>query len=99
MLSNDTFLETKIQRLLDGLIFVEKGLGVHVQGMLEMSRGFLLAEILSKIIEKKSEGNLGILFATLFCQINDLVPTYFLLNHIMRSLLAPLPPLHSGNVD
>ena len=39
MLSNNTFLETRIQRLLDGLIFVEIGLGVHVQRMLEMSRG------------------------------------------------------------
>ena len=36
MLSNNTFLETKIQRLLDDLI--EKELGVHVQRMLEMSR-------------------------------------------------------------
>ena len=39
MLSNNRFLETRIQQLLDGLILVEKGLGVHVQGMLEMSRG------------------------------------------------------------
>ena len=39
MLSNNTFSETKIQRLLDGLIFVEKGLGVHVQCMLKMSKG------------------------------------------------------------
>ena len=39
MLSNNTFLETIIQRLLDGLSCVEKGLGVHVQGMLKMSRG------------------------------------------------------------
>ena len=39
MLSNNTFLETRIQRLLDGLIFVEKGLGVHVQRMIKMSRG------------------------------------------------------------
>ena len=39
MLSNNTFLETRIQRLLDGLICVEKGLGVHVQYMLKMSRG------------------------------------------------------------
>ena len=39
MLSNNTFLETSIQRLHDGLIFVEKGLGVHVQRMLKMSRG------------------------------------------------------------
>ena len=39
MLSNNTFLKTRIQLLLDGLIFVEKGLGVHVQRMLKMSRG------------------------------------------------------------
>ena len=30
MLSNYTFLDTRIQPLLDGLIFVEKGLSVHV---------------------------------------------------------------------
>ena len=39
MLSNNTFLGTRIQRLHDGLIFVENGLGVHVQRMLKMSRG------------------------------------------------------------
>ena len=39
MLSNNTFLETRIQRLLDGLIFVEKEFGVHVQRMLKMGRG------------------------------------------------------------
>ena len=39
MLSNNTFSTTRIQRLLDGLSFVEKGLGVHVQRMLKMSRG------------------------------------------------------------
>ena len=38
MLSNNTFLESRIQRLLDGLIFVEKDC-VHVQCMLKMSRG------------------------------------------------------------
>ena len=53
MLSNNTFLETRIQRLLDGLIFVEKGLGVHVQLMLKMSRVYTLAEILSKIVVKQ----------------------------------------------
>ena len=52
MLSNNTFLETRIQRLLDRLIFVEKGLGVHVQGMLKMSRFYKLAEILSKTLVK-----------------------------------------------
>ena len=39
MPSNNTFLETNIQRLLNGLIFVKKGLGMHVQGMLKMRRG------------------------------------------------------------
>ena len=37
MLSDNTFLETRIQRLLDGLFFVEKGSGVHVQRMLKMN--------------------------------------------------------------
>ena len=45
MLSNNIFLETRIQRLLNGLIFVEKGLGVHVQRMLKISRFYTLAEI------------------------------------------------------
>ena len=38
MLSNKIFLETYIQRLLDGLFFVGKGVGVHVQRILKMSR-------------------------------------------------------------
>ena len=50
MLSNNTFLETRIQRLLDGLIFVEKGIGVHVQRMLKMSSVYTLAEILTKYL-------------------------------------------------
>ena len=53
MLSSYTFLETRIQRLLDGLIFVKKGISVHVQHMLKMSRGLYTAEILSKILGKK----------------------------------------------
>ena len=53
MLSNNTFFKTRIQRLLDGLIFVGKGLGVHVQRMLKMSRVYTLAEISSKIFVKK----------------------------------------------
>ena len=52
MLSNNTFLETRSQRLLVGFIFVEKGLGVHVQHMFKMSRVYTLAEILSKIFVK-----------------------------------------------
>ena len=72
MLSNNTFLETRIQRLLDGLIFVEKGLGVHLQRMLKMSRVYTLAEILSKLFVK-NEGKLGTLFTIMVWQINDLV--------------------------
>ena len=54
MLSNNTFLENRIQRLLDGFNFVEKGLGVHVQRMFKMSRVYTrLSEILSKILVKK----------------------------------------------
>ena len=52
MLSNNTFSETRIQRLRDGLNFVEKGIGVHVQHMLKVSRVYTLAEILSKILRK-----------------------------------------------
>ena len=52
MLSNNTFLETRIQRLLDGLIFAERGLGLHVQRMLKIRRVYTLAEILSKIFVK-----------------------------------------------
>ena len=47
------FLETRIQRLLDGLIFVEKRLGAHVQRMLKMSRVYTLAGFSSKIVVKK----------------------------------------------
>ena len=52
MLSNNTFLDTRIQWLLDGLIFAEKGLGVHVQRMLKMRRVYTVAEILCKIFVK-----------------------------------------------
>ena len=38
MLSNNTLLEIRIERLLDGLFFVEKCLSVHVQRMLKISR-------------------------------------------------------------
>ena len=50
MISNKTFLETRIQRLLDDLIFVEKRLGVQVLGMLIMSRDLYTGEILSKLL-------------------------------------------------
>ena len=98
MLSNDTFLETRIQQLLDGLMFVENGLGVLMQRMLKMCRIYTLAEILSQIFVK-NEGLLGTLFTIMVWQINDLVPTYFLLKYIIWSLLARLTPLHLENVD
>ena len=60
MLSNNTFLKNRIQRLLDGLNVVEKGLGVHVQHMLKMSRVYTLAEIFKQNFVKK-EGKLGTL--------------------------------------
>ena len=58
MLSINTFLETRI-RLLDCLIFIEKGLAVHVQRMLKMSRVYTLAEILNKIFVKKKRRKIG----------------------------------------
>ena len=57
MLSNDTVLETRIQLLLDDLIFVKKGLGVHVQHILKTSRVYTLAESLSKIFFLKTKEN------------------------------------------
>ena len=39
MQSNNALLETSIQQLPGGLTFVEKGLDVQVQRMLEISRG------------------------------------------------------------
>ena len=59
MLSNDTFLETIIQRLLDGLIFVEKGLGVHVQCMLNMNRGLYTGGNFKQNTWKKAKENWG----------------------------------------
>ena len=58
MLSNNTLSETRIQQIFDGLIFVEKGLGMNVQRMLKMSRVNTLAEILSKLFVK-NVGKLG----------------------------------------
>ena len=57
MLHNNTFLKTRIQRLLDGLIFVEKGSGVHVQRMLKMSRGLYCTG--GKFKKNKTKENLG----------------------------------------
>ena len=60
MLSNNTFLETRIQRLLDGLIFVEKGLGVYVQRMLKMSRGLYTGGKFKQNTWEKAKENWGL---------------------------------------
>ena len=57
MLSNNTFLETRNQRLLDGLILVEKGLGVHVQHMLKMGRGLYTGGNFKQNTWKKAKEN------------------------------------------
>ena len=59
MLSNNIFSETRIQRLLDGLIFVAKELGVHVQRMLKMSRGLYTGGNFKQNTWEKSEGYWG----------------------------------------
>ena len=61
---------------------------MHVQRMLKMSRGLYTGGNFKQNTWKKSEGKFGTLFAIFIRQINDLVPTYFLLNYNMRSLLA-----------
>ena len=59
MLSNDTFLETRIQWLLDGLIFAERGLGVHVQRMLKTSEGLYTGGNFKQNNWKKAKENWG----------------------------------------
>ena len=44
VLSSQTFLETRFQPLLDGLIFVKKGLGVRVLRMLIRTKGLYTGE-------------------------------------------------------
>ena len=95
MLSNNTFLENRIQRLLDGLIFVEKGLGVHVQHMLKMSRDLYTGGNFKQNTWKKTKENWGPYLLSLFDILTSRCQLIFLLEYIMRSLLARLPPLHS----
>ena len=67
---NKDIFETKIQRLPNSLIFIEKVLGVHVQRMLEMSA---LVEILSKTYRKKRK-QMGGPYIRSYMTKNDLVP-------------------------
>ena len=59
MLSNNTFLETRIQRLIGDLFFVEKGLGMQVQLMLKMSRGLYTGGNYKQNTLEKAKENLG----------------------------------------
>ena len=52
-------METRIQRLLNGLIFAKKRLGVHVQCMLKMSRGLYTGGNFKQILGKKAKENWG----------------------------------------
>ena len=63
--------------------------------MLKMSRGLYTGGNFKQTTWKKSKGKLGTLFATYYRFGANL----FVLEYIMRSLLARLPPLHSENVD
>ena len=52
MLSNNTFLETSIQQLLDGLSSVEKGLREQCSACSKRVGVYTLAEIVSKMFGK-----------------------------------------------
>ena len=67
--------------------------------MLKNSWVYILEEILSKILGKKAKENWGPYLRSLFDKLTIWCQLIFLLNYIMRSLLARLPPLHSENVD
>ena len=63
MLSNNTFLKTRIQRLLDGLIFDEKKAWRARAEHAQNEEGFIYwRKFYAKYLEK-SEGKLGTLFA------------------------------------
>ena len=75
MLSNNTFLETRIQRLIDSLFLSIKtwcARAAHAWVGV-----YILAEILCnlKTFEKKNEEKFGTLFTIMIWQINDLVQT------------------------
>ena len=88
MLSNNTFSKTRIQRLLDGLIFVEKGLGMHVQLMLKTSRGLYTGANFKHNTWKKAKENWGLYLRSLFDKLTIWCQLIFLLKYIMRSQLA-----------
>ena len=95
MLSNNTFLETRIQWLFDGLFFAEKGFGVHVQCMLKMSRYYTLTEIFQQNICKIRRKIWDLIYYHGLTNYRFGAYLIFLLKYIMRLLLAQLTPLRS----
>ena len=63
MLSNNTFSETRIQRLLGGLIFCRKETWRARAAHAKMSRSLYTGGNFKQNSWKKSEGKLGTLFA------------------------------------
>ena len=99
MLSNNIFLETRIQRLLDGLIFLKKDLACTCSACSKTVRVYILAEILSKILGKKRRKIGDLICVHDLTYLRFVVSLFFLLEYIVRSLLARLLPLHLENVD
>ena len=72
-----SFVQYRIQRLLDGLIFVEKGLGVHVQRMLKMSRGLYTGGNFEQNTWKKTKENWGPYLRSLFEKLTIWCQLYY----------------------
>ena len=81
------------------LIFNEKGIGVHVQRMLKMSRVYTLTEILSKIFVKTKENWGSYLQSWLTNKRFGDKLIFIKIYYIMRSLLARFTSLHFETVD
>ena len=90
---------TRIQRLFDGLIFVEKGFGVHVQHMYELSRVYTLTEIISKMFGKDRR-KIGDLIYNHDLTNKEFGANSFFYQNIYFAITACMPlSLHSENID
>ena len=67
--------------------------------MLKMSRGLYTGRNFKQNTWKKAKENWRPFLRSLLDKLTIWCQLIFLLNYIMRSLLARLPPLHSENVD
>ena len=70
-----------------------------MQRTLKMSRGLYTGGKFKHNTLKKAKENWGPYLRSLFDKLRIKCQLIFLLNYIMRSLLAQLPPLHWENVD